>query len=107
MKKLFLMLLASVLMLSVVSAGAYECGSETTIVGGTVFMQGTDTTIQGADVQVTCQNTTLNAVTDANGHYAVDFDGSDCNFGDTVTVKAQKNDLSGQNSDLVNDANFQ
>lgn len=116
MKTLIITLLLVVLTLSVVSADldleteggrGYRCNSGATIIGGTITdANNNNAPVAGANVSVTCNQNELFAMTDASGHYSVQFDGTECTKDDLVTVQATKGDMSGENEDFVNDGQY-
>jgi hypothetical protein len=101
-------LVFGVMLLSMVSAGATVCLPETeqTIVDGTIYQNVITNVIAGADVTVVCHHgavdNTLLATSLADGSYSVNFGGSQCSYGDEVTVSAVKASLAGTNEGTVN-----
>ncbi len=116
MKKLLLFtLIAAFLLVSLgfASAASTEsvvgvgCDPGLTTIGGTIYQNNNlADVISGSNVQVTCYDTngnfTASTTSDSSGNYHVTFNETSCNFGDDITVLAQKNSLTGQNDGSVN-----
>ncbi len=89
-----------VLMFGLVSVSA---GSphpiEKTIIDGVIYQDSITNPIGGADVQVTCHHNgndySQSTTSDEDGHYAIEFKPNKCDYGDDVTVYAQKESLVG------------
>lgn len=104
MKKVLSLFVLATMLLSLGFASAIipVCGtSETTFVSGII----TDATngnvpVSGADVTVTCNGNVKATTSDVNGNYQVEYDPSECDNGDAVTVSATWNGLSGESNDV-------
>jgi hypothetical protein len=84
------------------SSAVVMCPSESTVIQGTVYQNGDITDIvAGADVTVDCNGNLAYAVTGANGEYAVTYDVSECDFGDSATVDAVKDSMMGSEDGSV------
>lgn len=73
-----------------------SCTSQT-IVGGTIYQNTIENRIEGAEVWVICNEYQIYAISGADGTYSVNFDCSQCSYGDSVSVYASKNGLTGEN----------
>jgi len=60
--------------------------AEATIITGTVYAGSIDNGVEGLDVLVTCNGGNASETTGENGEYSVAFDGTVCDFDDTVRV---------------------
>lgn len=87
----------SISILATANASAATLGH--TDVTGVVTEQ--QVALPGADVSVLCNGQTLTDTTDSYGSYLVSFLSTDCPFGSTVKVTAQKNGMSGVSSGTV------
>ena len=72
-------------------------------VTGTVYDQDNNVVV-GADVDVTCNDVTESAVTNALGDYYVEFDEGVCYFEDPVSATATKGEASGSEDGVMCDA---
>ena len=77
-----------------------------TIIQGKVYEGELSNGIKGANVSITCYHegneSTKNSVSWHNGKYLVFFQQSKCDYGDSLTVIAEKNELTGTNYGNVN-----
>jgi len=101
----FAILTAMMLALASVSAlaspsCAYEC-EEITSVGGLIYQGDLSNPVADADVEVTCNNNTETTTSGLDGKYKVNFEPEECDYGDTVTVHAEKDSLTGDNSGSI------
>ena len=96
-------LLSSFVILVLMSFTVIATPVKDTTVGGTIYNQDYSATISGADVTVTCNSANKYTSSNSNGVYGVQFSGSECSSGDTVTVTAIKGDLSGVEAESVYD----
>jgi|GEM_PF-3302573 len=76
-----------------------------TKINGVIYEGNLSNGIKGAYVTVTCYHNgseyTRNALSWYGGKYMVFFPSSQCEYGDEITVSAQKNGLTGTNSSIV------
>ncbi len=77
-----------------------SCTSQT-IVGGTIYKDIITNGIEGADVWVICNEYQLYTTSGADGVYSVNFDCSQCSYGDSVSVYASKSGLTGENYGII------
>ncbi|MGY4884375.1 MAG: hypothetical protein ACP5NZ_02225 [Nanobdellota archaeon] len=91
---LIVLSLMTVLMLGAVSAS-------TTIIAGKIYNSDYTATIPQADVTVTCGTDVLNTQSDNDGAYKVQFLEDTCVVDETLTVYAEKGDLSGSKTGTV------
>ena len=105
MKKLYLVPVLALLVLSslaMVSAIVPVCATvETTFVSGVI----TDATngnapVDGADVTVDCNGNVKATTSDSSGGYEVQYDPSECDYGDPVSVSASYGGLNGESDDV-------
>lgn len=82
LKILCILLALTIISLSVVSAQ--------TLIAGKVYNSDYSNTIDGADISVTCNSYSLDTNTLEDGTYAVRFEETQCNEGDSVSVSASK-----------------
>lgn len=97
---LVLMMLLLAVSMALTSVSAIVCEQdcdELTTVGGTIYHETIDNPVEGADVEVTCDGETKTTTSDVNGSYSVVFEDDECELGDTVTVHAEKDALTGDN----------
>lgn len=119
-KKLNLMILgiSVILMIGLVSATTGSSGGsgggggcvgdscssdEITIVDGIIYQNDITNPVSGADVQVTCYHEkhdeikeyTKSGVSNSEGEYSITFYKNHCDYGDSVTVYAQRDSLIG------------
>ena len=107
-KTLSLFVMASlVLMLGFASAQtlatvAPSCGTyETTFVSGMITDASGVNPIANAEVTVDCDGVEKDTTSEADGSYSVQFDVSECDAGDDVTVTAKYGDLNGESQEVV------
>ena len=103
MKKLFgAFILASVLLtIGFVSAAPICATVDTTFISGIVTdANNGNVPVAGADVDVTCNGNLLEATSELDGSYSVQFDAADCPNDETTTlvVSASKDGLTGSNN---------
>jgi hypothetical protein len=80
----------------VIAQNSISCvNCDATLVGGTIYYQDISNPVSGADVEVECNGHTKMTTSGASGGYSVSFAESQCQYGDQVTVTAQKADLMG------------
>jgi hypothetical protein len=106
MKKILSLFTLSVMILLTASVSAITvCNTENTVIGGTVYQDVITNPIGGANVEVICHHLgsdyTLSGLTLANGKYSIVFPAGECDYGDSVTVNANKNALTGTNDGSV------
>lgn len=104
MNKAFVLPIMVLLVTSaIVSAGATTCPTaETTYVTGKVYQNNDPSqTVAGADVTVVCNGITKTATTDLAGGYSVQYLGSECDYGDSVSVSATFDSLVGDNETTI------
>jgi hypothetical protein len=99
MKKIFLLaFLASMLLLGFASAVPICATAETTFVSGAITDQtNANAPVDGANVTVDCNGNVKSVISAADGGYSVEFLATECTNGDTVSVSATKDSLSGSN----------
>jgi hypothetical protein len=110
MKGMFILTVAVMtfsLLLSVASACITgDCTFEKTIVRGKVFDQSTNDNVAKADVEIICHgesgDVTKTTKTGPTGRYRVVFDQNECDYGDEVTVHAEKDGLTGTSEGTIN-----
>jgi hypothetical protein len=103
-KTILLTLLASVLLLSLVSAMTTElCFDETTIKGTVYLGDNISNIVPNATVMVKCNNNGYEIKTNENGTYQAFFFADYCGYGSTATVTAEKNGLTNTVTDFVDD----
>ncbi len=96
--------LMAVLMLGVVSAIDLTNGlpeQQTTIIAGKIYNSDYTAVIAGADVDVTCDGVTISVVSKADGAYKVEYTDGSCYVGDSLTVYAEKDGLTGQKTGTI------
>ncbi len=75
-----------------------------TVVGGIIYNSDHTGVVEGASVVVTCNSVSRPAFTASDGTYSVAFSTKEnCDDGDTVTVTATKDDLTGTSTGKVHD----
>lgn len=75
--------------------------SAQSLIAGKIYNSGFTEAISGARVTVTCNSTSLDTVSVADGTYAVNFDLSICNQGNTASVAASKGSAYGDDAGMV------
>ncbi len=92
-----------VLMLGFASAMvAPSCGTyETTFVSGVVTDANGVNPIGSAEVTVDCDGVEKDTTSESDGSYSVQFEASECDAGDDVTVTATFGDLNGESQEVV------
>lgn len=101
MKKVFLVLIAAVFLVSAISAV-----SAGTIIAGKIYDSPNFETagpVAGANINVTCDSNLQTAVSLSDGTYSVIFPIAKCPLGTTVTVVAEKDGFSNSGTGVVND----
>jgi hypothetical protein len=82
-----------------------QCNTEETVLGGTVYQDIIANPVGGASVEAVCHHGgtdyLLTSTTLSNGKYSVVFPSNQCDFGDLVTVNAQKDALTGTNDGSI------
>ena len=104
MKKLVSLFVLSLMIITMLGVVSAVCTGNT-IVGGTIYQDVVTNGVVGATVQVICShsgtNYTQNVLSIADGQYSAEFQCGQCDYGDLVTVNAQKNTLTGTNDGSV------
>lgn len=106
MKKSALYTVLGLLVISMLGMVSAVSAPKNVVVGGTIWNSDYTAVVEGAQIIVTCNGYNETATSNSEGNYGVEFDNSQifkCNEGDTVIVIAIKGDLSGIESDVVND----
>lgn len=98
MKKLLAGFLAVALVMVGVSSHAKALAAQTDVTG---VVTANFAAVANAQVTVTCKSDTASDMTDASGSYLVSFPATNCPFGSTVKVFAQKGGMSGTASGTV------
>jgi hypothetical protein len=101
MKKLLSVLMLATMVLAFTGfASATTCATvETTFVSGLISdATNGNAPVAGATVQVTCDGTLKTTTSDALGGYQVEYTPAECDNGDTVSVHATYDGLSGDSS---------
>ncbi|MEA3248337.1 MAG: hypothetical protein U9Q73_01390 [Nanoarchaeota archaeon] len=104
-KTVVLLSLMMMLVLTSFTVSAVVLPEKNVVVGGTIYTP-EGAPLGDADVTVTCNEYNETTTSNSEGDYGVEFDNSQgtiCAVGDTVTVIAVKDDLSGIESDVVTD----
>jgi hypothetical protein len=105
MRKTFILpilAILTVLTVSMASAVAPICATvETTYVSGIITDQSTGLPIEGAEVVIDCNGSIRNATSDANGGYSVQYPIAECTYGDSVSVSATYDGLTGDSNDVL------
>ncbi len=108
MKRLFSVLILSLMILSVMGAVSAK-----TLIAGKIYNADYSDTIAGADVTITCihnnDTNVKNTTSLSDGAYSVTFDEtgtSACNNGDSLTVSAVKGSLYGSKTGDIHDDVF-
>lgn len=102
MKRISSVIMLVVMVLAFAGFASAESCTSQTVVGGIIYQDVITNPIGGAEVSVTCNEFTLETISLANGAYSVVFDVGQCDYGDEVSVSAQKASLNGDNSGNVN-----
>jgi len=107
-KKTLLLLVAMAIFVAVAMVGvtsAVVCTAETcggtTLIAGKIYNSNFTDVISGANVNVTCNGTSMLAVSAGDGTYSANFDPSTCGDGSAVTVDAEKDGMTGTNTGTV------
>jgi hypothetical protein len=105
MKKIYALMIAvmmTVTLASLVFASGYPANSA--LVAGKIYTNNFADTVDGATVNVTCGEKTITTTSLSDGAYVAKFntETAPCNIGDTVTVFAQKDGLTGTSEGVVN-----
>jgi len=90
--------LMAVLLLGFASAVTEQ---QTTIIAGKIYNSDYTAVIAGADVDVTCDGVTISVVSKADGAYKVEYTDGSCYVGDSLTVYAEKEGLTGQKTGTI------
>lgn len=101
MKKIFGLMILSLLIISVGLSGAYMVDTPVYVNGKILYNGDINDPAEEAEVIVYCNNYFRENVSSKYGSYAVSFLHSECSDGDLVIVYATKGDLSGENSGFV------
>ncbi len=100
MKKLFVLAILPLFLLSVVSA---VCSRPTHVAGIVYQNADIDDVVAGASVNVTCNSYSRNTTSLSDGTYDAEFTCIECATGDTAYVSATSGSLYGSNSGIVHD----
>ena len=108
-KTLSLFVLTSLLLMLGFASATYaaapepSCGTyETTFVSGIITDANGENPIGGAEVEVECNDdVTKKTTSEADGSYSVQFEASECDAGDDITVTATYGDLNGESQEVV------
>ncbi len=76
--------------------------SASTMIAGKIY-DGDGNLISGADVEVTCDSNVQETTSNSEGDYAVTYSEFDCNSGDSLSVYAEKEDMSGSKTGTIID----
>lgn len=71
------------------------------LIAGKIYNSDYTALVSGAEVSVTCNSNILNTDSLDDGTYAVKFEENLCGLGDSVSVNAEKSDLSGSGTGIV------
>ena len=104
MKKIFSLLILSFMLISLigaVSACDSSCPIGKTLITGKIYDQATGNGVKGADVEIICNGITKETTSVGNGKYLVLFSQDECEYGDSVTINANKGSLIGTSTGIV------
>lgn len=93
--------LVVVSLMAVLLLGFASADTQTTIIAGKIYNSDYTAVIAGADVDVTCDGVTISVVSKADGAYKVEYTDGSCYVGDSLTVYAEKEGLTGQKTGTI------
>jgi len=105
MKKIFSLIILSLMLISlisVVSACGPECPIGKTMIAGKIYEEATGDVVKNADVEIVCNGILKTTKSGYYGKYIVIFSQDECEYGDSVTVTAQKGTLIGTVTGVIN-----